>query len=371
MQDDQVQGGNRFRNREYLSSTRGFVAELAAKSLDAAQLNAPLTPTDLNAIGAYLREFGDLDARFKYLGSTRAGLASEDALLPEKAVERLEPMDLLRSGFLTSVAMSFGDQGDQAAMMMQPVGGMDRIVAAMLREVGHRVHTHSPVEALEIHPDGVRVDCRSPEGRQRHEVDYCLTSIPARLLGKVRHNFPADYAQALADLPTAKLFKIGFQMKERFWEREDIYGGISWTAQDIMQLWYPSHGLQGRKGVVLGAYTWDDDVAEKLSQRPHAERLALAMRQGEKLHPGYSSHVESGVSIPWSRVRHIEGCAALWSDELRGRNFALLQRPVGGHYLIGDQMSYQAGWQEGAIHAAFHAIADIDRRERVKAGRAA
>jgi monoamine oxidase len=153
-------------------------------------------------------------------------------------------------------------------------------------------------------------------------------------------------------------------MRERFWEKEHIYGGISWTAQDIMQLWYPSHGLQASKGVMLGAYTWDDDVAERLAQLSDEERLALAIRQGEKLHPGYSAHVEAGVSIPWSRMNHIQGCAALWSDELRKRSFALLQTPVGGHYLIGDQVSYQAGWQEGAIHAAFHAIADIDRRER-------
>lgn len=37
---------------------------------------------------------------------------------------------------------------------------------------------------------------------------------------------------------------------------------------------------------------------------------------------------------------------------------------VGAHYLIGDQISYHPGWQEGAIHSAFHAIADIDQRVR-------
>ena len=31
---------------------------------------------------------------------------------------------------------------------------------------------------------------------------------------------------------------------------------------------------------------------------------------------------------------------------------------------MGDQVSYHPGWQEGAIHSAFHAIADIDRRVR-------
>ena len=31
---------------------------------------------------------------------------------------------------------------------------------------------------------------------------------------------------------------------------------------------------------------------------------------------------------------------------------------------MGDQVSLHPGWQEGAIHSALHAIADIDRRER-------
>jgi monoamine oxidase len=365
MQDDQLQGGQRIRAREYQSATRGFIAELAAKALDPAALSAPLTRGDFDATVAYLKDFGDLDAHLRYVGSTRAGLASEDALAPERAAQPLDAQELLRSGFLTSIA-SFGEQGDQAAMMLQPVGGMDRIVSGFLGRIGHLVHTGSRVESVDVHPRGVRVDSRSAGGLRRYEVDYCLTSIPARLLAGIDHNFPSDYAAALAQLPTAKLFKIGLQMKQRFWEREDIYGGISWTAQDIMQVWYPSHGLQGKKGVVLGAYTWDDDVALRLAALSDAARIELALRQAEKLHPGYSSYVESGVSIPWSRIRHVEGCAALWSDELRARYFSVLQQPVGGHYLIGDQMSYQAGWQEGAIQAAFYALADIDRRERAK-----
>jgi monoamine oxidase len=64
------------------------------------------------------------------------------------------------------------------------------------------------------------------------------------------------------------------------------------------------------------------------------------------------------------------GCISWWSDDLRARWFPVLQAPVGNHYLIGDQISYFTGWQEGAIHSAWHAIADIDRRERQGSGTA-
>jgi monoamine oxidase len=63
-------------------------------------------------------------------------------------------------------------------------------------------------------------------------------------------------------------------------------------------------------------------------------------------------------------MNHMLGCAAQWEPSLFEQWFRRLQAPVGGHYLIGDQVSYHPGWQEGAIASAHHAIADIDARER-------
>ena len=102
-------------------------------------------------------------------------------------------------------------------------------------------------------------------------------------------------------------------------------------------------------------------------------RLAqqLAIQQVEKLHPGYGSYVEYGVSIPWARMNNMLGCEAAWTVALRSQWFKLLQAPSGNHYIIGDQMSYLPGWQERAMYSAFHALADIDRRERQTARSAA
>ena len=180
------------------------------------------------------------------------------------------------------------------------------------------------------------------------------------LLAGIEHNFPTEYAAGFTAMPRGKLFKIGLQMKERFWEREGIYGGISWTLQDIQQIWYPAHGIHRQKGVVLGAYTFDPNAGEKFARLPPAERIELAIQQGEKIHPGYGSHVESGVSIAWHQMNHMLGCAAQWDEALFKQWFKRLQAPVGSHYLIGDQVSYHPGWQEGAIASAHHAIADID-----------
>ena len=103
-----------------------------------------------------------------------------------------------------------------------------------------------------------------------------LNCIPMHLLAGIEHNFPKEYAAGLTAIPRGKLFKIGLQMKERFWEKEGIYGGISWTLQDIQQIWYPAHGIHRQKGVVLAAYTFDPRAGEKFARL--APRGALQAR---------------------------------------------------------------------------------------------
>ncbi len=81
-QDDKVNGGKRMRNREFITDTRGFIAELAAKSISPMALQAPFTRNDYDNVLNYLRQFGDLDAHYQYKGSERAGILYHDHAAP-------------------------------------------------------------------------------------------------------------------------------------------------------------------------------------------------------------------------------------------------------------------------------------------------
>ena len=362
VQDDAMFGGKPIRAREYLNDSRGFVAELVAKSMKPDQIAAPMTKDDWERLRDYLKNFGELDPQYNYIGTSRSGLATHDYTMPDMLKKPLNPSELLKSKFM--LIMSFGETDEQAAMMMEPVGGMDRVPAGFLRKIGHLVQLESQVQRIRVLPKGVEVTYRRDGEYVTTRADYVLNCIPMHLLAGIEHNFPADYAAGFTAIPRGKLFKIGLQMKERFWEKEGIYGGISWTLQDIQQLWYPAHGINRQKGVMLGAYTFDPNAGEKFARLAPADRFKLAIEQGEKIHPGYGSYVESGVSIAWHQMNHMLGCAAQWDEDLWKEWFKTLQTPVGNHYLMGDQVSYHPGWQEGAMASAHHAIADIDARER-------
>jgi monoamine oxidase len=354
VQDDALFGGKRLRNREYVNETRSFIAELASKSIKPEMLDEPLTAADQKVLLEYLRQFGRLDINMKAVRSKRttsAGFTERDAM-----------KQLFNSRILSG--MAYGESEDQQPVMLVPVGGMDKIVDAFMKKVGKHVQVGARVDTLHLTDKGVRV-VYTRKGREHQiDADFCINSIPMQLLAGLDHNFPNDYAAGLTAVPRGKFFKLAFQAKERFWEREGIYGGISWTMQDISQMWYPSNGIHQRKGVILGAYTFSGVAGDKFAALTPEQRLELAKQQGEKLHPGYSSLVEHGVSVSWHRINHMLGCATAWNETLRTQWYKRLQAPAGAHYLVGDQISALTSWQEGAVHSAFHAIADIDRRVR-------
>jgi len=368
IQDDAMFGGRPVRSHQYADDTRGFLAELLAKGVAGHKLDAKLDEGDAERLIELLDRFGDLDEAHLYRSALRTADVGAGAVEPAVLPGVYDFKELLRSR--AAVQALFGGGDTRGSTMLEPVGGMDRIVDGFLRKLGDVVQLEACVESIQLRPDGVDVFYRKGGVRQKLAADYCLNSIPTQIMAGIAHNFPEDYAGAFRALPRGKFFKLGLQVRERFWEREQIYGGISWTAQDITQIWYPTHGIHGRKGVLLAAYTWNDERGEKFADLAPAERIELAIRQGEKLHPAYRTYVESGVSVAWHRMNHMLGCAAHWTDELRAKWLERLRAPLGGHYMVGDQVSDHPAWQEGAMQTALHAIADIDRRERGEGRRA-
>jgi monoamine oxidase len=163
--------------------------------------------------------------------------------------------------------------------------------------------------------------------------------------------------------------KIAFEANRRFWEEDDqIYGGISWTEKDITQVWYPSSGFHGKRGVLIGAYIWSDDIAERVGALKPSERLMLAVQNGERLHERYAEHLTHGISVAWHKVPENLGAWADWTAETRKSAYETLCRPDGPFHLAGEHLSYVTGWQEGAVLSAQAAVAAI--AERVRARRA-
>ena len=354
--------GNPVVARQVMTDTRGYLAELLAKAVNRNALDDTLTGEDKERLLDLLRSYGDLDpADDLYMGSGRGGHQGEyvhAGLAPGEVNDPLDFSQLLSSDFW-EYKLHFSQFLDQNPTLLQPVGGMDAIVDAFEERLEHLIRYRSIVRAIRKTTDGVRIVYRRRRrGMRVLEADFAICTIPAPVLKDIPNDFSPETQAAIESIEFSKAVKIGFQARRRFWEEDHgIYGGISWTDQDITQLWYPPYGYQRDKGIIMGAYIWDDEPGLRYTAMTPAERLQAAIAEGEALHPGYAAEIEAGVSRAWPKVRFQRGG---WPASYQPP--ARLRQPDGAIYVAGDQLRALPGWQEGAALAAHAAVQAINEQ---------
>lgn len=349
--------------RQVMTDTRGYLAELLAKAVHRTALDDVLAGEDKERLLDLLRSYGDLDvADDLYTGSDRGGYQGEQVhagLAPGEVNDPLDFSQLLSSDFW-EYKLHFSQFLDQNPTLLQPVGGMDAIVDAFEERLEHLIRYRSIVKEIRKTADGVRIVYRRRRRRGLSilDADFAICAIPAPVLKDISNDFSADTQAAIESIEFSNAVKIGFQARRRFWEEDHgIYGGISWTDQDITQVWYPPYGYQRAKGIIMGAYIWDDEPGLRYAAMSPAERLQAAIAEGEALHPGYEAEIEAGVSRAWAKVRFQRGG---WPTSYQAP--ARLREPDGAIYFAGDQLSALPGWQEGAALAAHAAVRAINER---------
>jgi monoamine oxidase len=367
MQDDAAFDGRPQINRRVVNDARGYVAELAAKALDKAALDQPVGAEDQEKLRAFLRAFGALDKDLTYHGSFRAGFSVKPGGGTEAgtAPQPLDLRQLLASDFWFG-PMQFGELSTMAATMMQPVGGMGRIGQAFGRKLTGCITYGAVVTQLRRTPDGARVVWRDAGGaEQATEAPFVVVTIPFPVLRGIDADFAPATQAGIAAVDYVPACKIAFQAERRFWEEDDaIYGGISWTSRDITQIWYPTAGLHQKKGVLVGAYIWSDDIGRKFAAMPPAARLEAALSDGERLHPGYRESLTKGVSVAWPNIPFSGSAWAEWSKDARAQHYPALLQGDGPFLFAGEHMSHVTGWQEGAVRSAHYTLGDIAQRMR-------
>jgi monoamine oxidase len=169
----------------------------------------------------------------------------------------------------------------------------------------------------------------------------------------------------------APTVKVGWQTNSRFWEtRDEMYGGISYTSDAITQIWYPSWAYFKQKGILTGAYNYDQDAID-FGNYSLKKRLTEAMKGAKKVHPEFEKHVpiDLGLSIAWQNVPwQLGGWADDWSCDKKIPQSLLDAEPSGKRFFVaGDQVSYLSGWQEGAVRSAHHVINRIAGIPKIEA----
>lgn len=328
------------------------VAELLAKSARQGALDQVVTAEDQERLLEAMRSWGQLDADYVWRGGRR-----DERLLPAKPIAR---EDLLDSGFWSQI----DGADDYHDVLMQPVGGMDRVAYALYGAARDMVRLNSRVTAIRQDSRKVSVtfvDADTGENAQTMTADWCVCAMPLTVLSQMEVQVGEKTLAGIRGVPYSPAIKIGLQMKRRFWEEDErIYGGITYTDLPIRQISYPSSemGTNG-KGVLLAAYVIGSAAAYEFTSLPPEERIRWAVKFGAQIHPQYLQEFENGVSVGWHRQPWIMGCSAAWGSDLRARHYENLRQIDGRIVFAGDHLSNLVAWQEGALTSSLDAVSRL------------
>jgi monoamine oxidase len=206
------------------------------------------------------------------------------------------------------------------------------------------------------------------------EADYAIATLPLNILAGMPGDFSAPVRAALRRVQYDEASKVAFEAP-RFWEADQIYGGISYVKSDTTLVWYPSHGFHAPSGIVLGAYA-SGTAARNLAKLPLADRIAAARHSIDRVHPGAGALLTRGVNVTWSKIPYNLGpWVKSWGHppgedpDSEGNDlddYKLLNQPDGPIYFATANLSQTPGWQEGAARSALRIISMLGEQARTR-----
>ena len=340
------------------SDIRGNISSLLASAINQNALDQALTTNDKANVLSMLRNYGDLDSNYSYSGSSRAGFSGQENVGSRDrdtqiTVKNLS--DLVSDTFLQSRWINFSEGYNQQSSMLQPIGGMDKIATAFRGRIASNITYGAVVKEIRKVSNSTKIIYEKNGIQIEHNADYCICTIPTTVLKDIPNDFSEAHKTEISSFVYSNAAKLAFQSR-RFWEQDhSIFGGISWTNQDITQIWYPSNALGHNDGIIIGAYIWGNTASTNFSNQSPQQRINSALLQGNNLHSEYQSEVSKGISVAWRNIPFQLGAYGLSTANT-------LLTPDDNIIFAGEHLSILKGWQEGAILSAYNAINEITKK---------
>lgn len=366
-----AENGSKLRMRTAINDMRGRIAELLAKSLNQGTLDQAISAADKEKLLPFLKAYGDLDDKGAFQGTERSGFGvAPGAGVTFASAGNALPLEQLLANERLPMTL-FEDNLYMQATMFEPVGGMDRIHAGFDRALRRPAVRNAEVTRIRQSPKEVEVVYRDrvTGGTDTLTGDYLVCTIPFPVLARIDSDFAKPYARAINDVVYDFSNKVAFE-SPRFWEKEQIYGGISFVGGPTSLVWYPSAGLHSERGMLLACYSSGKNAAD-FQQRPLAEQIAFARGVVDRLHPGHGSDLMNGLVVNWNKVPFSLGPWPNWNaGSANGRQeghidtpvYRMLNRPDRRVYFAGAALSQTPGWQEGGIQSAHATVTALASR---------
>jgi monoamine oxidase len=248
--------------------------------------------------------------------------------------------------------------------LVQIDGGMDRLPRAFLPALASRIRFGARMFAIEPGESDVTIHYQTVGGRERYTADHAIVAVPFPVLRhvEVMHPFSPAKRRAIRQLRYDASAKIFLQFRRRFWEEDEgIFGGGTVTDLPIRNVFYPEHGRDTGRGVVLASYTWSED-AQRWGSLPAAERLEQALEDLAEIHPQAPYEYEVGASKMWHDDPYAGGAFALFEPGQQSLLHEHIVAAEGRVHFAGEHASLAHAWIQGAIESGLRVASEINAR---------
>lgn len=255
--------------------------------------------------------------------------------------------------------------GDHYRDTVQIEGGMDRLPCAFLPDLRDRIHFGARMTAIDQDTTSVTVHYRTLLGDAHVTGDYALITLPFPVLRHIRvlKPFSVGKQRAIRQLHYDSATKVFLQCRRRFWEEDDdISGGVTVTDLPVRNIYYPEHGRDTGRGVLLASYTWSDE-ARQWGALPPANRIIRAAENVAEIHPQSAEEFEGGTSIVWDQDPFAGGAFALFYPDQETVLFEHIVAPEGRIHFAGEHTTRTHAWIQGAIESGLRAACEIHTRQ--------
>ena len=245
--------------------------------------------------------------------------------------------------------------------LLQIAGGTEQIIHRLADSIKGNIKCNTEVTGLQVCKDNVRISFRENGEFYIRNYDYVLCTIPFSVLRKLELiGFDDKKLESIHNAVYCPATKVAFNCAQRFWEKDGIRGGASFSGEGIRQTYYPS--VKGNT-TMLASYTIGED-ADKMGAMSEAERYDYVKRVVAKIHPEIEGDgmVTDAASIAWGEYKwSAGGCTIYWDGDESNHTINYLEaaRPQNTLFFAGEHCSRFPAWIQGSLESSLEAVYDI------------
>lgn len=230
-------------------------------------------------------------------------------------------------------------------------GGNQTLTDTFTAKLGERVRLRSPLTAIEHGETGVRVSCREGEATVRHEAEYLVCAMSARMLRllPVTPALPQAKTYAITNVPYYHDTRVVFQSRSRFWERDGVSPNMEFGEGALYHVWRTTEEVPTTRGLLAGT----------ASGAGTADRALATFR---KFYPGRSEDIDKAHVVVWALDPWASACERTsYAPGQLARFWPVLIEPHGRIHFAGAYADNLNWGMEAATRSAYRVAEAIHR----------